>query len=132
MTGRLEANGSTRLMRVNKAAQANRTRRAPSRPPRYTEKGPMNINDALNAVLIHEASSTPRCKAPLRSGKPTLIKRPVQVATLAPSNTPATPSKGGAVITDGEVCGFAGPGVAGGALKAANPPKERSCPRHEP
>jgi hypothetical protein len=36
------------------------------------------------------------------------------------------------VITDGEAPGLAGPGVGGGVLKAANPPKQRSCPRHEP
>ena len=90
----------------------------------------MNIKDALNAVLIHEASSTPRCKAPLRSDKPTLIKRPVQVAMLAPSNTPATPSNGSVVITDGGVVGFAGPDVGAGVLKAGSPPHDCYCPRH--
>ena len=44
----------------------------------------MNIIDALNEVLIHEASSIPRCKAPRMSAGPTLINRPVHVVTIAP------------------------------------------------
>ena len=48
------------LDELKAAAQARRTRRAPSRPPRYTEKGPMNIRLALKAVPSHEASSKPR------------------------------------------------------------------------
>ena len=81
-------------MTVKAAAHANSTRRAPSRPPRYTEKGPMNMRAALNAVPIQEASSTPRCKAPRKSARPTLISRPVQVAIKAPSRTPKIPSSG--------------------------------------
>ena len=61
----------------------------------------MNIMLALNAVPIHEASSAPRCRAPLISINPTLIRRPVQVAIEAPSSTPNTPNKGCIVITAG-------------------------------
>jgi len=49
---------------------------------------------SVNAVPIHEASSAPRCIAPRKSVKPTLINRPVQVAIEAPSSTPKTPNTG--------------------------------------
>src|SRR5580704_16464095 len=87
-------NGMRKLTEVNIHAQARSTRRGPRSPPRYTENGPINIIDALNEVLIHDASSTPRWKAPLMSARPTLINRPVHVAIIAPSSTPATPSNG--------------------------------------
>src|ERR1700739_3647893 len=90
-------NGISRRTAVKIDAQARSTRRGPRSPPRYTENGPINIIDALNEVLIHDASSTPRCSAPRISGRPTLINRPVQVAIIAPSRTPATPSSGCAV-----------------------------------
>jgi hypothetical protein len=131
ITGRLVANGSDTLTRVNKEAQINKTRRAPSRPPRYTEKGPTNIVAALNAVLSHEASSTPRCREPLKSPNPTLSRRPVQVAIMAPSSTPPTPSKGCVVITRATV---PAPGVAGwvgGVLKTVTHLSGYSCWTHE-
>ncbi len=86
--------GIRKLTAVKIHAQARSTRRGPRSPPRYTENGPINIIEALNEVLIQDASSTPRCNAPRMSARPTLINRPVHVAIIAPSSTPATPSNG--------------------------------------
>src|ERR1700722_10723904 len=94
--------GIKKLATVKIHAQAKSTRLGPRRPPRYTEKGPINIMEALNAVLIQDPSSTPRCNAPRMSARPTLINRPVQVAMSAPRSTPATPSNG-CVVTAGRV-----------------------------
>src|SRR6202167_2344646 len=92
----------------------------------------MNISAALKAVPIHEASSTPRCNAPRKSNKPTLISRPVHVAIIAPNSTPKTPRRGWVEIT----CGVAAP--ASGAhgerevLKAETAPALHFCQTHEP
>src|ERR1700678_744961 len=85
--------GIKKLTTVKIHAHAKSTRLGPRRPPRYTEKGPINIMEALNAVLIQDPSSTPRCNAPRMSASPTLINRPVHVAMSAPRSTPATPSR---------------------------------------
>src|ERR1700761_9607480 len=85
-------------------AQAKSTRRGPRSPPRYTENGPINIIEALKEVLIHDASSTPRCNAPRMSARPTLINRPVHVAIIAPSSTPAIPSNGRVVSVEVGSC----------------------------
>src|SRR5579862_8560642 len=87
----------------------------------------MNIRAALNAVPSHEASSTPRCEAPRKSANPTLIRRPVQVAIIAPRSTPKTPSKGCVVTTE---AGAAASGL-GGVLKTVYRPICRSCQLHE-
>src|SRR5580658_744092 len=94
--------GIRKLAAVKIHAHAKSTRLGPRRPPRYTEKGPINIMEALNVVLIQAPSSTPRCNAPRMSARPTLIKRPVHVAMSAPRSTPATPSNG-RVVTVGRV-----------------------------
>src|SRR5579862_4709026 len=103
-------NGIRKLTAVKIHAQARRTRRGPRSPPRYTENGPMNIIDALNEVLIHDASSIPRWSAPRMSARPTLINRPVHVAIIAPSSTPATPSTG-CVVRVGEAAGALASGL---------------------
>ena len=74
------------------AADQRSTRRTPSSPPRKTEKGPINIIAMLYAVGIQLASSTPSPIAPRRSGRPTLITRPFNVAIPAPKNTPTVPT----------------------------------------
>jgi hypothetical protein len=42
------AKGIKKLTAVKIHAQAKSTRLGPRRPPRYTEKGPINIMEALN------------------------------------------------------------------------------------
>src|ERR1700719_1946406 len=92
----------------------------------------MNISAALKAVPIHEASSTPRCNAPRRSVKPTLISRPIHVAISAPNSTPMTPRRGWVEITGGIAAPAAGAGGVGEVLKAETPPVLHSCQTHEP
>src|ERR1700733_9302810 len=121
---------------VKMAAQASRTRLAPSSPPRYTENGPMNISAALNAVPSHEASSTPRCKFPRRSGRPTLINLPVLVAIKAPSSTPNTPMIGCVVMTPRARGGVVEAGgdaelEGDGVLKPGSPPLHPACRKRE-
>src|SRR6267154_2380614 len=96
--------GIKKLTTVKVHAQAKSTRLGPRRPPRYTERGPINIMEALNAVLIQDPSSTPRCNAQRMSARPTLIKRPVHVAMSAPRSTPATPSNGCDVTAERVSC----------------------------
>src|SRR5260370_33169335 len=64
-------NGIRKLTLLKNHAQGRSTRRGPRSLPRYTENGPMNIIDALNDVLIHDASSTPRCNAARIPARPT-------------------------------------------------------------
>src|SRR5258708_8604496 len=66
-------NGIRKLTLLKIHAQARSTRRGPRSLLRYTENDPMNIIDALNDVLIHDASSTPRCNAPRISARSTFI-----------------------------------------------------------
>src|SRR6516162_8273056 len=122
MIGKVEANGSSMLMSVNSAPQVSSTRRAPNRPPRYTEKGPINIIAALNAVPSQDASSTPKCKAPRKSARPTLSRCPAHVAFSAPSSTPKTPNIGWVVRVEAPVPDAVGVDEAGGVLKIEGPP----------
>src|SRR5215831_12539010 len=122
MIGNVEANGSSTLISVNKAPHVSSTRRGPSTPPRYTENGPMNIIAALNDVLSQEASSTPRCKAPRKSGRPTLSNRPVKVAVIAPSSTPKTPNIGWVVTDEATAADAVGVVEVEGVLKIEGPP----------
>src|ERR1700692_3179840 len=92
----------------------------------------MNISAALKAVPIHEASSTPRCNAPRKSSKPTLISRPVHVAIIAPNSTPMTPSRGWVEIAGGAVAAAADADGAGEVLKAETPPVFHFCQTHGP
>src|SRR5215469_2436082 len=132
MIGRAEANGSSTLISVNNAPHASSTRRGPSTPPRYTENGPMNIIAALNDVLSQEASSTLRCKAPRKSARPTLSKRPVLVAIIAPSSTPRTPNIGWVVTAEETAADAVGVVEAEGVLKIEGPPHSHSCQRPSP
>src|SRR5215831_9975544 len=132
MIGNVEANGRSTLITVNRAPHASSTRRTPSTPPRYTENGPMNIMAALNEVLSQEALSTPRCKAPRRSARPTLSNRPVKVAIIAPSSTPKTPNIGWVVITEETAADAVGVDVTGELLNAEGPPRLHSCQRPSP
>src|SRR5215472_1438349 len=86
----------------------------------------MNIIGALNAVPIQEAWSTPRCKAPRKSARPTLSNCPVQVAIIAPSRTPKTPNIGWVVTVVEAALGVDGAGESGGVLKTAEPPRSHS------
>src|SRR5271154_6295061 len=90
----------------------------------------MNIIAALKAVPIHEASSTPRCNAPRKSDKPTLISRPVHVAIIAPNSTPKTPMRGWVEITRAVAAPAADAGGVGVVLKAETPPVLHSCQTH--
>jgi hypothetical protein len=119
------------LISVNAEALNRSTRRGPSKPPRYTENGPMNIMAALNAVPIHDASSTPRCNAPLRSTNPTLIRRPAKDAIMAPSNTPKIPMIGREVIITDAGDGDDDPILGGGALTAEKAPFQRVYRKRE-
>src|ERR1700689_5523499 len=93
----------------------------------------MNISAALKAVPIHEASSTPRCIAPRKSDKPTLISRPIHVAISAPNSTPMTPRRGWVEITGGIAApAAAAAGGVGDVLKAETPPVLHSCQTREP
>src|SRR5271168_1519294 len=92
----------------------------------------MNISAALKLVLIHEASSTPRCNAPRKSDKPTLISRPVHVAIIAPNSTPMTPRRGWVEMTGGIAAPATGAGGVCEVLKAETPPALHSCQTHEP
>src|SRR5215469_2749208 len=136
MTGNVEANGSSTLISVNRAPHDSSTRRAPSTPPRYTENGPTNIIAALNAVLSHEASSTPRCKAPRRSARPTPSNRPMPVAIIAPSSTPKTPKIGYVVTAEATAADAVGVVEVEGVLEVEGTPHSHSCqrpsPKHEP
>src|SRR3979490_1745786 len=92
----------------------------------------MNISAALNAVPTHEASSTPRCNAPRKSNKPTLISLPVHVAIIAPNSTPRTPRRGCVEITAGVGAPAADAGGVGEVLKAGTPPVWHFCQTHGP
>src|SRR5215471_21605575 len=137
MIGKVEAHGSSTLTSVNSAPHASSTRRTPNRPPRYTENGPINIIAALNAVPSQDASSTPKCKAPRKSAKPTLSKCPAHVAFIAPSSTPKTPNIGWVVIAEATVADAVGVDCdedAEGVLKVEHPPdlqfSRRLCLKH--
>src|ERR1700733_2196577 len=92
----------------------------------------MNISAALKAVPIQEASSTPRCNAPRKSIKPTLISRPVHVAIIAPNSTPKAPRRGWSENTGGVAAPAAGADGVGDVLNAETPPALHSCQTHEP
>jgi hypothetical protein len=92
----------------------------------------MNISAALKAVPIQEASSTPRCNAPRKSDRPTLIRRPVHVAIIAPNNTPKTPRRGRVEITGAVAVPAAEAGGVGDVLKAETPPVLHFCQTHKP
>src|SRR6516164_8686034 len=95
-------------------------------PPRYTENGPMNIMAALNDVFSQEASSTPRCKAPRRSARPTLSSCPVHLAIIAASSTPKTPNIGCVVTAEATAADAVGVDVPGGLLKIEDSPRRHS------
>src|SRR5262245_14199427 len=95
----------------------------------------MNIIEALNAVPIQEAWSTPRCRAPRKSARPTLSNRPVQVAIIAPSSTPKTPNIGWVLNAEEapeDAVSVDGTDEAGGVLKTGDPPHSHSGPRRSP
>ncbi len=122
-------------MSVNRAPHVSSTRRAPNRPPRYTETGPMNIIAALNAVPSQEALSTPRCKAPRKSARPTPSNCPAHFEIIAPNSTPKTPNIGWVVTAEATVADAVGVDRdedAGGVLKIEGPPHSHSCPRTSP
>src|SRR5215470_17008229 len=108
MMGKLAENGSRTLMNVNRAPHVSSTRRTPNRPPRNTESGPMNIMAALNAVPIQDALSTPRCKAPRKSARPTLSNCPAHFEIIAPNSTPKTPNIGWVVTAEATVADAVG------------------------
>src|SRR5215470_14439058 len=87
-------NGAKKQINANEVAARNKTRRGPNKAPTYTVNGPMNIRAMLKALLIHEPSSKPNPRLPLRSARPSEIMRPVRVTTPAPMMTPRIPSKG--------------------------------------
>src|SRR6516162_2608842 len=122
MIGKLPAKGSRTLTSVYTAPQVSSTRRAPNRPPRYTENAPMNIIAALNAVPSQEALSTPRCKAPRKSDRPTLSNCPAHFAFIAANSTPNTPNIGRVVTAEATVADAVGIVEAEGVLKIEGPP----------
>src|SRR5215813_9268937 len=96
-------------------AAVRRTRRGPSKPPTYTVNGPINISATLYAEPIHAPSSTPRPTLPLRSARPSVIIRPVNVTIPAPRTTPKIPTRGLLEISGGRapatflaICTFVG------------------------
>src|ERR1700733_7726088 len=92
----------------------------------------MNISAALKAVPIQEASSTPRCNAPRKSNKPTLISRPIHVAIIAPNSTPKTPRRGWVEITGGVAASASGADGVGEVLKVEAPPALHVFQTREP
>src|SRR6516162_10063579 len=92
-------------MNVKRAAAGKRILRGPNKELTKTTKIPLNIIAMLSAVGIQEASSKPRPRAPRRSGRPILTKRPFRVAIPAPRKTPKIPKYEWVVScerTDGE------------------------------
>src|SRR5215469_6775493 len=132
MIGKLAENGSRTLMQVNSAPHASSTRRTPNRLPRYTERGPMNIIAALNAVPSQDALSGPRCKAPRKSVRPTLSNCPAHFEIIAPNSTPKTPKIGWVVTAEATVADAVGVDCdedAERVLKIESPAHSHSCPK---
>ena len=94
ITQRFGEKGSNTEAIAKSAAAGSRIRRGPNRAFRNTQKTPLNIIAMLSTVGIQEPSSKPKPVAPLRSARPTLMRRAFNVAIPAPRKTPKVPMYG--------------------------------------
>src|ERR1700722_5781223 len=94
-------NGKEAQVTVNTPAANRRTRRGPSKAPKYTLKGPINMMAALYALSNHAPWSKLMPTCPRRSASPSESMRLVSVTRPAPIRTPTIPSRGRVDIWEG-------------------------------